>query len=88
MVKTYQLSKVGEYGTSLKIAPVTTEKVTNEDTCLQVNGSAILSIRPQSILPLLSEFKVCTGLVALVVKMVEDKSCRFLAYWRRNDQWT
>ncbi|WP_348240804.1 hypothetical protein, partial [Salmonella enterica] len=42
MVKTYQLSATvfKPYGTSIKIAPVTTEEVLNQDTCLQVNGSS------------------------------------------------
>jgi len=58
MVKTYQLSKLGEFGSSLKVAPVTTEKVQNLDSCLQVNGSSEHRIEPQSILPDLTGFKV------------------------------
>lgn len=57
MVKTYQLSKEGEYGSSIKVAPVTTEEVLNEDTCLQVNGTSNTAIQPQSILPDLSLFE-------------------------------
>jgi hypothetical protein len=58
MVKTYQLSKLGEYGSSLKVAPVTTEKVQNLNSCLQVNGSSGNRIEPQSILPDLTGFEV------------------------------
>lgn len=58
MVKTYQLSHKGQYGASIKIAPITTETVTNEDTCLQVNGTSDLKIRPQTILPDASEMEV------------------------------
>lgn len=58
MVKTYQLSHKGQYGASIKIAPVTTDTVTNEDTCLQVNGSSDLKIQPQTILPDTSEMEV------------------------------
>jgi hypothetical protein len=58
MVKTYQLSKLGEFGSSLKVAPVTTEVVQNLDSCLQVNGSNEHRIEPQSILPDLTGFKV------------------------------
>jgi len=58
MVKTYQLSKLGEFGSSLKVTPVTTEKVQNLDSCLQVNGSSEHRIEPQSILPDLTGFKV------------------------------
>lgn len=50
-VKTYQLSHDGEFGTSLKIAPVTTDEKPNEITCLQVNGTSDMQIEPQSILP-------------------------------------
>ena len=58
MVKTYQLSKLGEFGSSLKVAPVTTEKVQNLDSCLQVNGSSEHRVEPQSILPDLTGFEV------------------------------
>jgi hypothetical protein len=58
MVKTYQLSKLGEFGSSLKVAPVTTEKVRNLNSCLQVNGSSEVRVEPQSILPDLTGFKV------------------------------
>lgn len=58
MVKTYQLSKLGEYGSSLKVAPVTTEKVQNLNSCLQVNGSSVYRIEPQSILPDVTGFEV------------------------------
>lgn len=58
MVKTYQLSHKGRYGASIKIAPVTTETVTNDETCLQVNGTNDLKIQPQSIVPDASEMEV------------------------------
>jgi len=58
MVKTYQLSKLGEFGSTLKVAPVTTEKVQNLDSCLQANGSSEYRIEPQSILPDLTGFEV------------------------------
>lgn len=60
MVKTFQLTKSGQYGTSLKIAPVTTETELNSKTCLQVNGTVDIRIEPQSVLPNLDEFK-CIG---------------------------
>ncbi|XP_066590345.1 digestive cysteine proteinase 1 [Prorops nasuta] len=51
MVKTFQLSKEGVFGTSIKVAPITTETETNKLTCLQVNGSLSSVIKPQTILP-------------------------------------
>lgn len=60
MVQTYQLGTTGSYGTSLKIAPVTTESEENARTCLQVNGTSGYSITPQSILPSLLNFE-CAG---------------------------
>ena len=51
MVKTYQLSSAGPYGSSIKIAPVTTESQINEQTCLQVNGTGEMKIQPQTIIP-------------------------------------
>ncbi|XP_050355875.1 digestive cysteine proteinase 2 isoform X2 [Nymphalis io] len=59
MVKTYQLSApvYPQYGTSIKIAPVTTEKVLNHDTCLQVNGTKNEDIKIQSVLPDMTDFK-------------------------------
>lgn len=68
MVKTYQLSHKGQYGASIKIAPITTETVTNEDTCLQVNGTSDLKIQPQTILPDTSEMEV--------INIYNDISCR------------
>lgn len=58
MVKTYQLSQQGDFGSSLKIAPVTTESQENVQTCLQVNGTRQMKIQPQSILPETFEFQV------------------------------
>lgn len=55
-VKTYQLGRNGDYGTSLKIAPVTTDEKPNEITCLQVNGTDDNRVEPQSILPDCREF--------------------------------
>ncbi|KAF5280129.1 hypothetical protein FQA39_LY18131 [Lamprigera yunnana] len=60
MVKTYQLRTSGTYGTSLKIAPVTTETQLNSKTCLQVNGSNEFTIEPQPVLPSLEGFN-CVG---------------------------
>lgn len=51
MVKTYQLSNEGSYGSSIKVAPITTESQLNQQTCLQVNGSADSKIEPQTIVP-------------------------------------
>lgn len=51
MVKTFQLSHKGPYGTSIKIAPVTTESELNAETCLEVNGTNELKIHPQAIIP-------------------------------------
>lgn len=55
MVKTYQLGKDG-YGTSIKIAPITTENEENVKTCLQVNGTSDQTISPQTVLPDLTGF--------------------------------
>ncbi|XP_072948141.1 cathepsin L-like peptidase [Epargyreus clarus] len=59
MVKTYQLSAsvYPQFGTSIKIAPVTTEEVLNQQTCLQVNGTTEQLISIQSVLPDMSDFK-------------------------------
>ncbi|XP_032524140.2 digestive cysteine proteinase 2 [Danaus plexippus] len=59
MVKTYQLSAsvYPQYGTSIKIAPVTTEHVLNQDTCLQVNGTEGENINIQTVLPDMTDFK-------------------------------
>lgn len=59
MVKTYQLGNKG-FGTSLKIAPITTEHEENVKTCLQVNGTSEDPIQPQHMLPDLTQFE-CAG---------------------------
>lgn len=58
MVKTYQLTKEGDYGTSLKVAPVTNRESMNKQTCLQVNGSSDNPISVQGILPDTKNFKL------------------------------
>lgn len=59
MVKTYQLTKTayGPYGTSVKLAPVTTESELNKVTCLQVNGTSDQTQDVQSVLPDMTDFK-------------------------------
>lgn len=57
-VKTYQLSHEGQFGTSLKVAPVTTNEKMNDITCLQVNGTDEYRIQPQSILPDCRDFSL------------------------------
>lgn len=51
MVKTFQLSRKGMFGASIKIAPITTETATNQETCLQVNGTLATKILPQTVVP-------------------------------------
>ncbi|XP_034480335.1 digestive cysteine proteinase 1 [Drosophila innubila] len=51
MVKTYQLAGEGQYGTSLKLAPVTTRDNLNKLSCLQLNGTEKEHVEIQSILP-------------------------------------
>lgn len=58
MVKTYQLNHYGDYGSSLKIAPVTTDDSLNKVTCLQVNGTTEYHIVPQTILPNCTDFQL------------------------------
>jgi len=58
MVKTYQFSKEYDFGTSLKIAPITNNEIENKLTCLQVNGSADNTIDIQSILPNAKNFSL------------------------------
>lgn len=58
MVKTFQLSHKGSYGKSIKIAPITTESVVNEETCLEVNGTKEIKVQPQAIIPDTTEMEV------------------------------
>lgn len=85
MVKTYQLSKLGEFGSSLKVAPVTTEKVQNLDSCLQVNGSSEHRVEPQSILPDLTGFEFLgeepvNGLTCEKWRLVDTKGSKVNKY--------
>lgn len=56
MVKTYQLANEHPYGTSLKLAPITTREELNKVTCLQLNGTAESPVEIQSILPYVKDF--------------------------------
>lgn len=58
MVKTYQLRHEGDFGASLKVAPITTNDKLNQLTCLQVNGTEDYAIEPQTILPNCSSFQL------------------------------
>nr|BAF94153.1 26,29 kDa proteinase-like cysteine protease [Plautia stali] len=60
MVKTYQISDKGKYGTSLKLAPMTTEDQLNVETCFKVDGTIEDKIQAQAILPDLTGFQ-CIG---------------------------
>jgi len=61
MVKTFQLGEVGDFGTLLKIVPMTNEVVLNKIDCFQVNGSAEEQVTAQSMLPDLTDFKFVTA---------------------------
>lgn len=51
MVKTFQLSGDGSHGSSIKIAPITTEEEMNKESCFKIYGDEQMAIRPQTILP-------------------------------------
>ncbi|XP_014231690.1 cathepsin L isoform X1 [Trichogramma pretiosum] len=69
MVKTYQLSTEGSYGSSIKIAPITTEEAENQETCLQVNGTYEQKITPQTIIP------DTTGMQCIGSDMINGVEC-------------
>ncbi|XP_044577137.1 digestive cysteine proteinase 1 [Cotesia glomerata] len=51
MVKTFQLSGDGSHGSSIKIAPMTTEQELNKESCFKIYGDDQMAIQPQTILP-------------------------------------
>ncbi|CAD5117923.1 DgyrCDS6668 [Dimorphilus gyrociliatus] len=57
-VKTIQIGANDEnnYGVSYKIAPMTTYKVLNKNTCFQISGTKDAPIAPQSVLPDLTNY--------------------------------
>ncbi|CAG9131173.1 unnamed protein product [Plutella xylostella] len=60
MVKTYQMTGAAypQYGTNIKIAPVTTESQLNSVTCLQMNGTSDMAVSDvQSALPDMTDFQ-------------------------------
>lgn len=56
--KTYQLGDRNDYGVMRKIVPMTTEELTNQLTCFEVNGTQDNKITAQSMLPDISRFSV------------------------------
>ncbi len=58
MDKTYQLTNEGQFGTMLKVVPMTDENVMNQINCFAVNGSHDAPVTVQSILPDLTDFKL------------------------------
>lgn len=77
MVKTFQLSNRGKYGSSIKVAPITTDTITNVDTCLEVNGTSDMKIQPQSIVPDTSGMEVkrnaCMNSVIINMNLATSK---------------
>lgn len=69
MVKTFQLSNKGSYGKSIKIAPMTTESVLNDETCFEVDGNIDTKIHPQAIIP------DTTGMECIGEEMVNGLLC-------------
>ena len=57
-MKTFQLAHDGPYGSSKKVAPMTTETVKNQLNCFEVKGDAEDPVQPQGILPDITNFKV------------------------------
>jgi C1A family cysteine protease len=59
MVNTIQLAPTSkkDFGTGIKIAPMTDESVTNAKTCFWINGTSDAPLAVQSVLPELTEFE-------------------------------
>jgi len=77
MVKTFQRGDVGQFGTIVKVAPMTNEIVVNQISCFQVNGSDDMTILPQSILPDIFEFELIGN------EYKEGQDCE---KWRKTEQ--
>jgi len=56
VAKTYQLASVNGHGVMRKIVPMSTNKVMNQPTCFEVNGTALNEIGAQSVLPDVTNF--------------------------------
>ena len=53
-----QRGDLGEGGQTFKISPMTNEKVLNQKSCFQINGTKEAKITAQATLPDTSQFKV------------------------------
>ncbi|XP_043278575.1 digestive cysteine proteinase 1 isoform X2 [Venturia canescens] len=69
MVKTYQLAHDGPHGSSIKIVPMTNEKVLNKPTCLKVEGNEDMQFKPQTIVP------DTTGMKFVENEMINGLTC-------------
>ncbi|KAK0180964.1 hypothetical protein PV327_003290 [Microctonus hyperodae] len=76
MVKTFQLRHDGLHGSSIKVAPITTQSVLNQDTCLKVEGDGEMVIQPQTILP------DTHGMECIGEEMINGVQCE---KWRLNN---
>jgi len=79
MVKTYQLTRDGPFGTSLKVAPITTDEVQNKETCLQVNGTSENKIAVQAILPDVHDFVLAGNFILKIFWIFFYQS--IVVYW-------
>lgn len=89
MVKTFQLRHDGLHGSSIKVAPITTQSVLNQDTCLKVEGDGEMIIQPQTILPDTHGMEVSDCLNLILISYVNFQyDYYFAVYWGRNDKWS
>jgi len=88
--KTYQLGNQGEFGSMRKVVPMTTDSVTNELTCFEVNGTADSKVEAQSIIPNPTGFKyagkeVVNGQISnkYVLEETKGQKVNKYSYWVR-----
>jgi len=67
VAKTYQLGNRGQYGVMRKLVPMTTDSVTNQLSCFEVNGTADSKVGAQSIIPNPTGFTVESPFVTLLL---------------------
>nr|ATU82457.1 venom C1A protease 4 [Lethocerus distinctifemur] len=60
MMRTFQVSSAGRYGTAYKVVPVTEDDRPTATRCLLAGGTLDSKVAPQSVLPDLADFK-CLG---------------------------
>ena len=83
------VSTDGQFGTTYKIIPETTQNFTNRVTCFKIPGMQGAAVMPQGVLPNISNYKVSVlygyCIIMLVAKFDVDTIILYVTGYQKRD---